>query len=132
MFPSHIRISKAINIGAPKNDILQKVRDTASWYRWHPAHSSLNNPTLRFLQNTDSLIVVTASYAGKKNMMNGWQVYEHAGTDSVTLQWYIDFHLKWYPWQKFGSLFYENTYGAMMQDGLEKFKIQSEGLITDK
>jgi hypothetical protein len=34
----------------------------------------------------------------------------------------MDFQLGWYPWQKFSSLFYENTYGNMMQDGLARLK----------
>jgi hypothetical protein len=34
----------------------------------------------------------------------------------------MDFKLPWYPWQKFGSLFYENTYGQMMQNGLANSK----------
>lgn len=34
----------------------------------------------------------------------------------------MDFHLSWYPWQKFGSLLYESTYGAMMEKGLTNIK----------
>jgi hypothetical protein len=36
----------------------------------------------------------------------------------------MDFQLAWYPWQKFSSLFYERTYGAMMERGLANFKKQ--------
>ncbi|HVE60520.1 MAG TPA: hypothetical protein VNA26_01785 [Chitinophagaceae bacterium] len=34
----------------------------------------------------------------------------------------MDFHLKWYPWQKFSSLLYEERYGTMMQNGLTNLK----------
>jgi hypothetical protein len=34
----------------------------------------------------------------------------------------MDFDLKWYPWQKIGSLFYESNYGAMMEQGLHNIK----------
>jgi hypothetical protein len=34
----------------------------------------------------------------------------------------MDFRLSWYPWEKFSSLFYEKTYGTMMETGLLNFK----------
>lgn len=71
-------------------------------------------------------MVMELSQGIKKPVINGWKIYGKAGADSLTLQWYMDFHLKWYPWQKFGSLFYENTYGVMMQQGLDNIKSRVE------
>jgi len=34
----------------------------------------------------------------------------------------MDFHLKWYPWEKFSSMLLENRYGPMMEQGLAKLK----------
>ncbi len=74
---------------------------------------------------TDSLVVMQFSQ-GNKTMYNGWQLYGYPSTDSVTLQWYMDFNLPWYPWQKFSSLFYEDTYGRMMEKGLANIKKEVE------
>jgi hypothetical protein len=38
----------------------------------------------------------------------------------------MDFKLKWYPWEKFKSLFYENFYGVQMEQGLSNLKELSE------
>jgi hypothetical protein len=38
----------------------------------------------------------------------------------------MDFRLSWYPWEKFSSLFYEKTYGAMMERGLNDLKKRLE------
>ena len=54
--------------------------------------------------------------------MNGWKFISHAGSDSATLQWYIDFNLRWYPWEKFASLLFEKSYGAQMEQGLSNLK----------
>jgi hypothetical protein len=43
----------------------------------------------------------------------------------------MDFRLRWYPWQKFGSLLYEDTYGTMMQQGLQKLKTSAETYPRD-
>lgn len=74
----------------------------------------------------DSEVVMHLQQAGRPEVTNVWKVYEHQQTDSITLQWYMDFHLKWYPWTKFGSLFFENTYGVMMERGLLNIKELSD------
>lgn len=125
--PSHIRISKAINIKAEKNSLFALIADTGKWFRWHPAYlqthaNTLQNKiTITTLTANDSLIAMQINL-GKNSMNSSWQVYHHQGSDSLTLQWYMDFNLKWYPWQKFSSLLYEEKYGAMMQNGLSNLK----------
>jgi len=126
LFPSSVRLSKAINIHAAKTATLSPIRDTTQWKSWHPGfQSSTNVPTITPVLLSDSLIIMDLN-SGGKTMKNGWQAYEHPSSDSVTLQWYMDFDLKWYPWQKFGSLFFENTYGVMMQNGLDNLKVLTE------
>jgi hypothetical protein len=128
LIPSHVRISKAINIHGSTDSALALVKDTARWKQWHPAFipsdSALKFPTVQITTQSanDSEVVMQLQQANKPVVINGWKVYEHQGADSLTLQWYMDFHIKWYPWSKFGSLFYENTYGVMMQQGLENIR----------
>lgn len=123
--PSHIRISKAINLhrAAPA---LQLIADTGSWKYWHPVFINRPEPTdVQFQAVTDTLITLQTAQSGRAPLNNGFVVHSYASPDSVTLQWYIDFRLKWYPWQKFSSLFFENTYGEMMQEGLNNLKMRT-------
>jgi hypothetical protein len=75
---------------------------------------------------TDTLIQVQWQQQGKNPVLNSWQLHRFPASDSITLQWYMDFKLQWYPWQKFSSLFYENTYGNLMEQGLKNIKIITE------
>lgn len=128
LFPSHVRISKAINIHSNEHSIFALISDTTKWKQWHPAFilndSAIAFPAIHIVRKSvsDSEIVMHLQQAGKPEVVNGWKLYQYSHTDSLTLQWYMDFHLKWYPWQKFGSLLYEKTYGAMMEKGLENLK----------
>ena len=127
LIPSHIRISKAINLLAEKDSIFALVADTTRWKEWHPAfipNDSLNFPSIQIIPivRNDSAIVMSLQQSHKQKVINGWKIYQHKGVDSLTLQWYMDFQLKWYPWKKFGSLFFENTYGVMMEQGLGNIK----------
>jgi hypothetical protein len=74
---------------------------------------------------------VTAQFITKKMkpVATGWKTISYPNNDSVTVQWYMDFHLRWYPWEKFGSLLLEKSHGARMEQGLTNLKklIQSHG-----
>lgn len=130
LIPSHIRISKAINIYGEKDKIFALIGDTAKWKLWHPAFIANDSvpefPAIHIVRKfqNDSEIVMHLQQAGKPRVINGWKIYQHNRVDSLALQWYMDFYLKWYPWKKFGSLFYENTYGVMMEQGLDNIKTQ--------
>ena len=126
--PSSIRISKATNLYASPEKALGYIKDTSRWKEWHPLYQQMvtQERTAHYdiaLQNeTDSSLQFNTRYKGQIPIISGFQVYRFPSTDSLTVQWYMDFKLPWYPWQKFGSLFYENTYGQMMQNGLAELK----------
>jgi len=127
LIPSHIRLSKAINMGGTNESILYYVRNKNTWPQWHPAFmqdSTKRNKNLVITPrlDNDSEVAYQMQQPGTRPLISGWKVYHHASTDSLTLQWYMDFHLPWYPWQKFGSLLYEGTYGRMMEQGLNNLK----------
>jgi hypothetical protein len=150
--PSHIRISKAINIKADKDSILASISDAAKWKDWYPG---LDTAKLFYeagkvkgvmLDDKDpahpvyiaiTKVVedeITAQFVSKKMrpVLNGWKTISYSTSDSVTLQWYMDFHLRWYPWEKFSSLLLEKSYGSKMEQGLTNLKriVQSSGTST--
>ena len=124
LIPSTVRISKAIDLRAPKDSVRSLLTDTAQWRVWHPAYQNnqKQQASIQITSVTDNGVTATISSPGKNSLINGWQFYHHGDRESYTLQWYIDFKLRWYPWEKFGSLFYEATYGKMLETGLSNIK----------
>ena len=140
--PSEIRVSKAINIAADDRVVNSYIGNLAEWKRWHPAFKEV--PDAEFMVSGDTLITVkgtTINLLGRKeeeivteirkgsgrSIISGIKILRHQEGDSATLQWYMDFRLPWYPWEKFKSLFYENFYGIQMEQGLFNLKELSEG-----
>jgi len=127
LFPSLIRLSKAINLPNHRNNIFTLLKNES---RWHPAYTdsasaiSMSNMQRTMITETDSTLVMKLQQSGRKPVINCWQIYGTPTSDSLTLQWYMDFQLSWYPWEKFSSLFYERTYGAMMEQGLTNLRKQ--------
>jgi hypothetical protein len=71
--------------------------------------------------------VITELMSGSKKIISGWKVISYAQPGSTTLQWYMDFKLRWYPWEKFSSLLFEKSYGLKMEQGLNNIKKLVEG-----
>ncbi len=88
-FPSHVRISKAMDIRASKDSILI-------------FKNSMNDPEIQ------------------------WNIMEATVPNTVTVQWYMDFHQRWYPWEKFSSLLLEKRYGPVLEKGLSDLKKRAE------
>ncbi|MGE5518784.1 MAG: hypothetical protein ACM3VS_02575 [Candidatus Dadabacteria bacterium] len=128
MFPSNVRISKATNLPNHKDSVFALVKNHANWEKWNPVYqdSALKQQwehlQITSIANTDSNYVLQLQQEGRKPVISGWQIYHYPSSDSLTLQWYMDFKLSWYPWEKFSSMLYEKTYGRMMEQGLTNIK----------
>jgi Polyketide cyclase / dehydrase and lipid transport len=140
--PSHIRISRAINIKAEKDSIMAQIKDAGRWKNWYPgvdtAKLFYENGIVKGVvfddKDPDRPIYIhitkeapdeiNAEFISKKMrpVINGWRTISYSTNDSITLQWYMDFHLRWYPWEKFSSLVLEKSYGSKMERGLSTLK----------
>lgn len=136
--PPHIRVSRALQINSPEQRILDVIDDPASWKYWFPGADSamlyqengrargvvLNANQNRYVslkeRKSDEII---AEYKGikQKKVLTGWTTHrEESG--AITVQWYMDFTLRWYPWEKFSSILFEKQYGPGLDEGLARLK----------
>ena len=140
--PSHIRISKAINILGPKDSVMAHLKDPVKWKNWYPGMDSAKlfyeNGVVKGVivndKDSSSLMYlhiikeepdeITSEFVGGKlkPITNTWRMKQYPGSDSTALQWDMDFHLRWYPWEKFSSLIFEGSYGQGMVRGLLNIK----------
>ena len=134
--PSQIRISKAVQINAPKDSVMTQIREPLNWKNWYPGFHSTN---VLFVEgivneivyvNSGQLLIdkktddeVSAEFIGtnKKIIITGWKIISN-DSNSVTLEWYIDFHMRWYPWEKFSSFMFEKIYNPQLEKGLNNLK----------
>lgn len=130
--PSQIRLTKVIIIKPEKDSIFHLLKDKNQWQRWHPSFingvnsNMLLKITTKVISETDSVLLMQWHQENKKTLATGWQLNRSNNIDPATLQWFMEFKTSWYPWEKLGSLFYENNYGAMMERGLVNLKKEIE------
>ncbi|WEK38120.1 MAG: SRPBCC family protein [Candidatus Pseudobacter hemicellulosilyticus] len=134
MIPSQVRISRAIDIQAPADSILPRLRDLRYWEQWN---GLVNNPDMSGqlytidsysaeqlqvrLQApvTDTVKTLWRQQNGKE-IASGFTWHEAGGTTVV--QWYFDVRLRWYPWEKFGSIIFDKQLGPPMEQSLDKLR----------
>ena len=129
--PSHVRISRAINIVAPVENIKTQVTDLRQWKKWNEMISeggsyqqtSINagGVDITMLKNSPESIETLWKYKNRKPVKGSIQLI--SSRDGITIvQWYFDFHQKWYPWEKFGSILFDKQMGPPMERSLENLK----------
>jgi len=135
--PSHIRISKAVQINSSRRLVSEQINDPVKWKNWYPGADSarffyeagiikgliLNETKRQYIIITEKKDgeVIAAYTMPNRKIVTGWQVLP-IDSNSVTVQWYMDFHLHWYPWEKFSSFMFERIYGPQLEKGLNSLK----------
>lgn len=116
LFPSHVRISRAIDLSISSQDARQLLNDSLVLQamfagKFVPSEKSI----------TDSTFHAVGADQAAIGMETGWQLIS-SQPNSCTLQWYMDFYFDWYPWEKFASLLVEARYGSFMEQQLKLLK----------
>jgi hypothetical protein len=141
LFPSYQRVSRAINIAAPIKKVQQTVADLHTWEGWNKftnesglTHMQISMPSSgegAFLSSDQLELSVLQSSADSMRMnwnqikgrsFEGGFNFLQLSPDSLTVQWWFDFHFRWYPWEKFGSLVYDRQLGPIMEESLSGLK----------
>ncbi|ULQ53706.1 hypothetical protein [Flavihumibacter fluvii] len=123
--PSTIRISRAIDISSDRKTILPYVQQLPKWKDWNLYLQDTSGRFLVRLVSISDSLVTSTWLSGHKEFNSGLAIYEmRQGT--TTVQWYFDFELKWYPWEKIASIVYDRQMGGVMQESLVKLKERIE------
>jgi hypothetical protein len=134
LIPSHIRISRAANIDVPKDSLVSALTDLRQWKKWNilvndtgltnqqytfDSFSSDQEKVTKQLQVGDTLITTWQQRKGPA-LISGftWQ----GNGNQLVVQWYFDFHLRWYPWEKFSSIVFDKQLGPPMEKSLSNLK----------
>lgn len=135
LIPSSMRVSRAITISAPADTVLNYLKDMREWPRWN---ALLKNKELTEVQLERDLFssaemkirVIAIDTAGlvqtrwerthQTPILSGMQA---TNTGNATIvQWFFDFRVNWYPWEKFGSIVFDKELGPLMEISLDQLK----------
>lgn len=134
LFPSTVRISRAINIGASASEVSPELNNLERWKSWNEMISleGLDNQKIsNSFFSSDQMTIAVVS-ATPDSVITVWKRQDAVpvksglmvipSSDSTTVQWYFDFKLDWYPWEKFGSIIFDKQLGPPMERSLANLK----------
>ena len=123
LIPSTVRVSRAANIHAGKDAVYAMIADTSRWREWN--EMVLDSIKLTILSNKNYHFETSWEYGGRK-IHSGFRLEEAANITVV--QWYFDMKLKWYPWEKFGSIVFDKQFGPPMEKSLDNLQKRVQNL----
>lgn len=121
--------------------VQEKIADLRNWKNWNEmlpgpsaqgfdqsdktdseyfSRGAVTIEVLRVAQDT----VITQWKDGSRTFTGNYILTEMNG--EVVLEWTLHFHLKWYPWEKLASMFYEKQLGPVMENSLLKLRNELE------
>lgn len=141
LLPSDLRVTRVIDVAASRRRLDSAVGDFRTWREWNEfvTQTSLTNVRysapaagagayLRADQLTiterrmDSAgVLLTWDLTGGKRFNGGFQ-FLSLNPDSLTVQWWFDFHFRWYPWERLGVFVYDRKLGPEMEESLKGLK----------
>lgn len=138
LIPSEMRVSRAITIDVPIDSVAGKVKDISQWQQWNVLVNKAELSQKAFTENRFTSAELTVALAGVDSSLVKTQ-WTRTGQDPIScgmnviaagnrtiVQWYFDFKIKWYPWEKFGSIIFDNQLGPPMEQSLAQLKKLAE------
>jgi Polyketide cyclase / dehydrase and lipid transport len=140
LFPSDISVSRVVQINRPPAEVAGNIDDLRKWKSWnefviHPSPGEMNFKSHVFKMDSAFIDIggvhIQLTGAFKDSVATLWR---HGGDSfagifkvvemngQTILAWDLKFHIKWYPWAKLASMFYDKNLGPEMEKSLLNLK----------
>jgi hypothetical protein len=126
LLPSNVLVSRAVNVAAPKDSILPYLRNIEQWKSWmdgmqqasvtvySPAHADLAGTIVDVTNVSDSTVVTTWTTKNGSFQTSTMRVIGDTAHKITVVQWQFEQKVKWYPWERLGSMMNDKILGTMM------------------
>jgi len=142
LFPADMSVSRVIQIRSSKSLVYRKIADLREWNSWNSLVSSVDGANKISEPDIFDSTFISREYvridllkATTDSVSTRWRHKNKSFTgdflltemdDRVVVQWTLYFHLKWYPWEKLASMFYDKQLGPRMEESLIKLQKELE------
>ena len=143
LFPSDISVSRVIQINRPRTEVFKKINDLQEWKNWNElleaprergvveSHSNktdsayirMDGLSVR-IEKSGQGTIITRWEQGSKFFMSNFNLTESNG--QTIMEWKLNFHVHWYPWEKLASMFYDKQLGPVMEKSLLNLRNELE------
>ena len=138
LLPSTVLVSRAVNVKATKDAVLAYVNSIKQWSNWMDGMQQesvkISSSTYADLAGTkvvinfisDSLIIATWTTKKGNAQISSMRIIGGSLQKITVVQWQFEQKLKWYPWERLGSMMNDKIMGSMMEKNLNNLKLLIE------
>ncbi|MBS1628044.1 MAG: hypothetical protein JSR09_00220 [Bacteroidetes bacterium] len=133
LFPSDIIVSRAVNISANKDSVETFISNYNKWNLWMEGAKQSEFKVVA--QDSTKAFFGTTTIQLQSVINNIWK-HEWKGRNTIQystiqliqknnitiVQWQFEQHVKWYFWQKFGTMLNDKILGTTMEQSLDNLK----------
>lgn len=134
LLPSHVLVSRAVDISAGKDSIIPYLKDIRQWSAWmdgmaqaevniaSSTEANLAGTMVKITAETDSTIVSEWISKNSSVQLSTVRLIPDTLHRQTIVQWQFEQQLKWYPWERLGSMMNDKILGTMMEKNLNNLK----------
>ena len=149
--PSSVKVSRGVIVNTDSSNVYKELSDVKNWNQWLPwitADSGavvqtsavtnapgayfkwkgmkLNSAGILTVQSIQPDEILVLHEMKDMNTSKGGFRIRSVGTNTTELLWYLEYELKWYPWERFYGIFLDKIIGSAFEKGLEQFRNYAE------
>jgi hypothetical protein len=134
LLPAHVLVSRAVNIHASTDSVLAVTGNIQAWKGWmegmndasvkikSPAEAQIGQTLVTIEAVTDSSVVSKWLLKSGQPQTSTIRVYYQPAQQLTIVQWQFEQSLRWYPWERIGSIMNDKIMGPMMEKNLAGLK----------
>ncbi|XVJ64785.1 MAG: hypothetical protein HEQ40_00925 [Lacibacter sp.] len=149
VIPSSVKISRGIIVDADSVKVYQQLSDVKEWGQWMPwvtadegalvqtspvtnapgtffkwnGLNKNNSGTITLLSLSPNLITTKYELKEMNDSEGGFRIRTLPNNLSqCEVQWFMEYKLKWYPWERFYGIFLDHIIGSSFDKGLQELK----------
>jgi carbon monoxide dehydrogenase subunit G len=126
LFPSKVIVSRAVDISQSPDSVYVYLKDLYGWKQWvsgmqqqtvnSPIETKIGASTIKVLSSNPTEII--GEWVEKNGDVQKTTISLISSQNKTVVHWQFEQNLKWYPWQRFGSMVNDKVIGSMMESNL--------------
>ena len=138
LLSSRVLVSRAVNVEQYRDSIMPYLKDINQWRAWmegmedtavtvySATEAKLGSSHVQVRSVTDTTVVTEwTPRSGTAQTATMYLIGNNARKITV-VQWQFEQKLKWYPWERLGSMMNDKILGTMMEKNLNRLKQLAE------
>jgi hypothetical protein len=142
LFPADISVTRLVQISRPGAEVRKKIVDLREWTSWNLFSEFGSDKSISYAMGKIDSSHIHEVYVDidllKATPDSIFTIWQHDGKffkgnyilngigEQTTLVWILQFHVKWYPWEKLASMFYDKQLGPIMEKSLINLRDELE------